>query len=158
MNKEVRTPRKKKEVELFVTRSGPQKGRPECEAAFLTKNDAVEFLVRLHGLDAEETKKLARERSLTLNPKWHGTEKCEFAQEVMSPAKARSALSGELYLAKVKAEELPTPRAISMKVTLNIKIRDKKSARKKPAARSKTAANIPAAMPKASAKKTAVKA
>lgn len=144
MKQEAAKPRKKKEIELFVARSGPHKGKPECEAAFATKAEAVEFLTCLHGLDVDEARKLGREMTMALNRKWHGAEGCGIEVEAMSPAKAKQALSGELYAPKAAAD-LPTPRAISMKTKLSFKIKVRKPATRK---RKKKATVVPPARAK----------
>ncbi len=86
-------------VVVYVVRSGPKGGESDLEAAFQTKSDAVEFLVKLHGLNAQETRSLSRELSLSLRRDWHGSDRCEICPEIMDSQRASQALSGALYLA-----------------------------------------------------------
>lgn len=97
-------------IRLFVARSGPKRGDPECQAAFQSKDEAVRFLMDLHGLGIEETRKLKRESKLPLKKKLHGAEVCHIAEEEMQPLVAKQALSGELYLQE--AARLLTPRRL----------------------------------------------
>jgi hypothetical protein len=131
MKQEATTTRKRKEIELFVARSGPKKGKPECEAAFATKPEAVAFLTSQHGLDIDEAKKLGKNLSLPLDRRWHGADICSIEPATMSPLKAKQALSGELYTPKIDCNTLPTPRAISMKTTLKIKLKEPKRGKKR---------------------------
>jgi hypothetical protein len=82
---------------VYVVRSGAPAGRPDFEAAFSSKQEAVQFLANQHGLDTEETRKLNREMALKLNRKWHGSEACAIKEIPMSPDRAKRALSGELF-------------------------------------------------------------
>lgn len=97
-------------IRLYVARSGPKRGDPECQAAFQSKEEAVRFLMDLHGLEVEEGRKLKRESRLPLKKKVHGAEVCQIAEEEMLPAVAKQALSGELYLEE--ASRLLTPRRL----------------------------------------------
>lgn len=92
------TPRASSSLELYVCRSGPRRGDAQLEAAFLTRPEAVAFLVNVHGLGSDEQKALAREGRLSLNPRWHGSETCAIRAVKMPKADAARALSGDLYL------------------------------------------------------------
>ena len=81
---------------LFLARSGPRRGQPECEAAFASKAEAVAFLTDLHGLTSEEARRLAKQMALPLKRKWHGSESCAIREARVSPEQARLALSGEM--------------------------------------------------------------
>lgn len=100
-------------IRLYVALSGPRKGDPECQAAFKTKDDAVQFLVDLHGLEFDDAKKLKREWKLSLKRKIHGAELCKILEEEMHPSTAKKALTGELYLQE--APRLLTPRKLKSK-------------------------------------------
>jgi hypothetical protein len=102
-------------VELFVVRSGTSTGEAINEAAFPTKDLAVQFLVALHGLDKEETSSLRKTLKLKLQPKVHGAEQCLIHLTAMPEAEASRALSGELYLKD--APTLLTPRKLRAKKT-----------------------------------------
>lgn len=97
-------------IKLYVTSSGPAKGEPECRAAFETKDDAVRFLIDLHGLQLEEARRLKKELQLRLKRRLHGSDLCVIQVEEMEPPVAASALSGELYLGV--AENVRTPRKL----------------------------------------------
>jgi len=87
-----------KEATLFVTRSGPRRGAPDCQAAFVTKEEAVRFLADLHGLGPDEQRALRKDLHLKLKRSIHGSEQCSITSETMSKHLAQQALSGELYL------------------------------------------------------------
>lgn len=109
MKKPTPKPKKNPNIELYVVRSGPRRGEPECEAAFKSMPEAVSFLTNLHGLTTDEAKRLAKERALKLDRKWHGAEQCAIRPTEMPPAEARRALSGELYQPK-EVTKVWTPR------------------------------------------------
>ena len=100
-------------VELYVVRSGASSGEAVNEAAFPTKDLAVQFLVCLHGLDRDETSSLRKALKLELNPKVHGAEQCAIQVTAMPEPEASKALSGELYLKD--APTLLTPRKLRAK-------------------------------------------
>src|SRR2546423_1104858 len=110
-------------IKLFVARSGPKAGDPECQAAFQTKDDAIQFLVDLHGLAIEESRRLKRELRMPLKKRLHGAEQCAICEEQMAPMVAQKALTGELYLQD--APRLLTPRKLNkaLKITRKIKLR-----------------------------------
>ena len=92
------TKTRKSDVVVYVTRSGPKKGQPDCEAAFQTREEAIRFLADLHGLTFEETRELKRSLGLKLKKKHHGSEYCAISEEPMDATTAKLALTGELYL------------------------------------------------------------
>jgi hypothetical protein len=110
----MRPPAKKsgKEVVLFVTRSGPKRGDPECQAAFESKDDAIRFLADLHGLSSEEIKNLRKNLTLKLKKAIHGSEQCCVTAESMTKALAEQALSGDLYIDATVGPKLK-PRKIA---------------------------------------------
>jgi hypothetical protein len=100
------------EVVLFVTRSGPRKGDPECQAAFETKDEAVRFLTDLHGLSVEEGRVLRKDLRLKLRKKVHGSELCSITAEPMTKQQAQLALSGDPYIDATAGPNLK-PRKIA---------------------------------------------
>lgn len=84
-------------VPVYVVRSGPKAGPADLEAAFGTKQEALSFLVNVHGLSTDEQRKLAKEHALKLNRRWHGSEACAIREVPMSRERAQKALSGEMF-------------------------------------------------------------
>lgn len=95
MNKPVIRTRRSSGVALFVASSGPRRGRADCEVAFRTRREALDFLTLQHGLTRDETSRLSKSGELALDRAWHGSERCRVAESPMSPAKAELALRGE---------------------------------------------------------------
>lgn len=105
-----RNPRASGLVELYVVRSAGPSGEALSEAAFPTKDSAVQYLVALHGLDKDEVTILRKHQELTLQQKVHGATRCAIEATAMTPSEATQALSGEAYLKD--APKLLTPRKL----------------------------------------------
>jgi hypothetical protein len=114
-------------ISVFVARSGRKTGEPDCQAAFVSMDEAIDFLADLHGLAVEDCRRLKRQMAIPLKHRLHGADRCSIEKESMPAARAEKALSGELYLRD--AARVLTPRKINQALKQDIKIRPRKKAK-----------------------------